>query len=287
MNRRSAFVAACAWAMAAMGLGFAGAAVAAGQPAIVTIVDGEATWLHDVQRFAVAEGVRLAAGDIVDTSPVTRLVRVEPAGGAAINLGPATRLMLSPQFSGDKARGAFDAYLLQGWSKSAAAVASPVLDVRSVGGNGSVVVWLQPDGKVQVFCESGTATLVDRRGGNATVALKAGEFFQRHGDSKGVLPRPPQAFLDAVPRPFVDTLPDRAELFKARTVTPKALGEVSYGDAQPWIDGEPSLRRSYMARWMPLARGNAEFRRALATHLNAHREWEPILFPERFRPASR
>ena len=58
-------------------------AVAAAVPRapLVTMLDGDATLLRDGSRYALAEGVRLQAGDLLMTGPQTRLLRVEfPSG---------------------------------------------------------------------------------------------------------------------------------------------------------------------------------------------------------------
>lgn len=270
-----------AWLLAVVLLLCGSASRAADANAIVTILDGEATLIRGTARFGLAEGVRLQAGDIVTTAPAARLLRIELADGRALNLGGATQLLLAPHFTGGR-RPPADAYLLQGWAKGNLALASAALDLREPGGK--AVMHVQAD-SVQVFTESGSAVLEEHRADAAPVTLKPGQFFQRQGAAHGVAPRPSAEFIAQVPRPFLDTLPARAALFKARVVAPKPQPAPTYGDLQPWLDAEPALRRSYVSRWMPLARG--EFRKALVADLRAHREWERILFPERFqRPSS-
>jgi hypothetical protein len=53
---------------------------------------------------------------------------------------------------------------------------------------------------------------------------------------------------------------------------------MSYAEAQPWIDAEPSLRRVFAERWRRLA-AVPEFRRGLVAGLKSHPEWTPILYP--------
>lgn len=249
---------------------------------VVTIAEGEASLVRGTAKFATAEGVRVGAGDIVETGTAARLLRIEFDDGKVLNLGPGTRLMLAPRLA-DKARAEARLYLVQGWIKTDLPVASPLIDLRQAAG--PVVLALLPEG-VQAFSESGTALLQERRPGAAPLPLKPGEYFQHLGDGKpAVAPRPAPAFLEHIPRPFLDTLPARAGLFKQRQVSPKPLGAASYAELQPWIDGEPALRRPLQSRWMPLLR-EPEFRKALAAGLPRHPEWERVLFPERFKPAS-
>jgi len=97
--------------------------------------------------------------------------------------------------------------------------------------------------------------------------------------------RPTPALVQAMPRAFMDTLPSRAAAFAGKDVTPKPLGQVSWADAQPWIDAEPALRRGFVKRWRGLARV-PEFRHGLVAGLKAHPEWDPVLNPPLPRPAS-
>lgn len=267
----------------ALGACASGGAFAQEAVAVVTIVDGDAQLIHGTQKLALAEGVRVAAGDIVQTGAAARIVRLEFNGAAEriVNLGPATQVMLAPRFSGAGAAARpATLYLAQGWVKTSEPLASATLDLSGV--TGKAVLRLAADGAAQAFSESGTTALVDRAASGKALTLKSGEFFQRAAGASGqMLPRPAPDFLAQVPRPFVDTLPARIGLFKDHAVTPKPLGTVSYDDLQPWLDAEPALRRSYLSRWMPLTRDPA-FRKPLVEHLAAHREWEPILFPERF-----
>ena len=276
-----------------------GAAVAWGAPGpepigTLTILDGEAQLVRDAATWQAPEGARLAAGDIVQTAAASRLVRLELAAGAAIDLGPSTRVQLAPQLRGDPARRAAGLYLLEGWLKltqGAAAqgdgvlVASPLLDVTGVARD--VVVAAHGEA-VWAFAESGAVTLVPRQGGKplAPVTLKAGEFLERADGSKArpaVSARPTGTFLQQVPRAFRDTLPRRAALFQADAPAPKRLAPIAYADVQPWLAAEPDLRRGFVTRWRGAAR-DADFRRALDAHLAAHPEWDRVLHPEKYRP---
>jgi hypothetical protein len=91
--------------------------------------------------------------------------------------------------------------------------------------------------------------------------------------SQGAAP----AFVQAMPPVFRDSLPLRAGAFTA-DVAPRRLGDMSYADAQPWIDAEAPLRRVFAARWRRLAADPA-FRHGLVDGLKAHPEWTPILYP--------
>lgn len=258
--------------------------------ATVTILDGEATLLRGVAKAGLAEGVRLSAGDIVETGPATRLLRLELDDGAPLDLGPATRVQLMPRLTGDTTRRAARAYLLQGWAKLGAGktpadgvvIASPVLDLAAP--KRSVVLALDGE-QTFVFAESGEASFTPRNGNRAApaVTLKSGEFHARSADKSATSARPSPAFLQRVPRAFQDTLPSRLKQFSGSEVQPRPLGAITYADAQPWIDAEPGLRGGFVLRWRLLAR-QEDFRRRLQEGMAAHPEWDPLLNPEKYLP---
>ncbi|CAN5291572.1 hypothetical protein BH11PSE9_BH11PSE9_31630 [soil metagenome] len=261
--------------------------------ATVTIVDGELFVMRDASRYAMAEGTRLQADDILETSPASRLVRIEFTAGPIVDIGPATRLWLAPRFGERGDKRAARVYMLEGWAKLTAPkqgvdlFASPWLDITSIAQD--VVVAISPEA-TRVFAETGEVQLVERQGGKSVgkpggmVKLRPGEFYTRGSDPKSsVTPRPSAEFVASVPRPFLDTLPSRAAQFDAKDVAPKLLGAMSYAEAQPWIDGEASVRPAFLARWKRLAQ-NPEFRKALLANERAHPEWDRVLHPRKYLP---
>jgi len=256
--------------------------------ATMTIVDGAAVVIRDATKLAAAEGVRLSREDIVETSATSRLVRIEWADGTLLDLGPDTRALLSPRLTGDKGRASVLVHLLSGVAKvtrplghapATAVMSSTAFDVTSM--THSAVFLVQP-AEVYAFAESGEVTLQPRAGGKAQAIfnLKRGEFFTQPAGAKGaVMQRPAPAFIQRLPRPFLDTLPSRAALFKDHKVEPWRLGSITYGDTSAWIDAE-GLRPSFVTRWKSLA-NDPEFRKGLIANLRAHPEWNRTLFPEK------
>ncbi len=266
--------------------------------AVVTIVDGKARMLRGEQRLQFSEGSRLLSQDVIETEADARVVRIEFDDGLAVNLGPSTRLLIDPQFHGERGRFA-RLYLLSGWIKLKAGpaapagqatadkpiplLASPAIDVY--GASGSIVSHVD-DSKVSLFVESGSAQIRERLNAKPlgqTQALRSGQFLSRAGKAKSTLSgRPAAGFIDSMPRSFLDTLPDRAALFKDRKSPPKAVGDITYDDARDWLSVEWTLRRPAMNRWRPLTR-DAAFRKALITNMKAHPEWDRVLFPEKYQ----
>ncbi len=301
--QRAAGSLASVWLLLASTGFMASAAQAASQSdeqtlAVVTIVDGKARLLRGQQLLQVAEGVPLLSQDVIETDADSRVVRIEFNDAMTINLGPSTRVLIDPQFYGERGRFA-RVYLLSGWVKlkaGAAAptgkdadaaiplLASPAIDLYEA--SGSVVTSV--DGRsVALFIESGSAKVQERLDAKPlgqTAALRSGQFLSRANNAKSaLLARPAAAFIDQMPRSFLDTLPDRAAMFKDRQPQPKAVGEISYEDAKDWLSVEWTLRRPAMKRWRELTR-DPEFRKALVANMPAHPEWDRVLFPEKYRP---
>lgn len=262
---------------------------------VVTILDGKAQLLRGEERLNFVEGTRLLSQDVVETAADARLLRIEFSDGLAVNLGPATRVLIDPQFYGERGRFA-RVYLLSGWVKLKAPapaakvdpaaiplLASPAIDLYEASGS---VVTLVNEPAVSMFVESGQAKIrerLDAKPVGQAVPLRSGQFLQRAKGAKSVVSaRPAPAFIDQIPRSFLDTLPDRAAMFTERKPAPKPVAPITYADAKDWLAVEWTLRRPAMIRWRPLTR-DADFRKALVANMPAHPEWDRVLFPEKYR----
>ena len=98
----------------------AGQAAAADADPRLSIVEGGATVVDGLSSFTAVPGMRLAPGALLDTGAATTLVRVEWPDGNALDLGPASRVMLAPTLgpqAGAAARHPPRFYLLRGWAK--------------------------------------------------------------------------------------------------------------------------------------------------------------------------
>ncbi|MGL6109793.1 MAG: hypothetical protein ACRC2B_06780 [Rubrivivax sp.] len=260
-----------------------GMTLAAGAVGVVTILDGEATLLRERDKLTLAEGVRVAADDIIELGAKGRFLRIEFSDGASLGLGPDTRVQLLPRLAPERGRPAPRLYLLSGWAKlgaapsTATALATPWFGVSTLTGAGVFAV--QADGAL-AFAESGDLTLRPLRPQpGAPIGLKSGELLSLGGNAKPqLLARPSASFTQAVPKTFLDNLPARSALFQAKQTDPKPIGAVAYADVQAWIDAEPALRKANLARWKPLA-ANPQFRKGLLADMKAHPEWRVVLFP--------
>ena len=261
-------------------------------PALVTILDGEARVFHASGSVNVVEALALPAAAIVQTTDTSRLLRVEWADGSALDLGPATKVLILAEGLSERAAKLPGVYLLRGWAKlsGAAGATAPVL-MSALGElppfKGVAVMSLfdgvQAGTPSGVFSEVGPL-LWQERGGKALVTLATGQFFARaQGQASQVLPRPPATLLQALPRAFRDTLPHRLVAMQQREVKPPSTATLPlppYAELQPWLAaGDPQLRRLLVQRFAAWSR-DATLKRELLTHLNDHREWGALVLPK-------
>jgi hypothetical protein len=255
---------------------------------IVTILDGRATVIRALSQFEAAEGLRLQADDLVRTEKDS-FVRIEYEDQTSLELGPDTLVQLNHPLRKRANRPAL--YLLSGWLKLGSgtpdpaprgALAAPGMDVTDLSG---VLVVRLTDASHVVFDEHGTARWLDRSTrGAQPIALKAGDFLVSEPEMPPKLQgRPAEDFLQALPRPYRDTLPFRYDRFKTRAVAAKGQAAFTYADVERWLNTEPSERRQFVVLWRRMA-ANAAFRASLDRDLPMHPEWDPVLHPEKYLP---
>jgi hypothetical protein len=97
----------------------------------ITILEGQALIYRGSGRLHAGEGVRLAAGDIVETAAST-FAQLELGDRSVAQLGPATRVMLNADAPRKKAERWL--YVIGGWVKLSSvkrdAAAGPGFDLR-------------------------------------------------------------------------------------------------------------------------------------------------------------
>lgn len=139
-----------------------------------------------------------------------------------------------------------------------------------------------------MFVETGEARIAEgfvKAVPSSPIRLRSGEFYTRRAEQRGsIQPRPSSAFVGAMPRPYMDNLPARAARWKDREIQPRPLGELAYGDVEMWLKAPPEIRKVLMRPFIPRANQDVAFRSALIANLKFHPEWDPILFPEKYKP---
>lgn len=273
------------WALAL--LAWPWAAAAADPMVTVTLLEGPTTLVRGVLRYALAEGVRLQPGDILEVSD-NGLAELEFTDGVALALGPKTRVLALSVPRGKAAPGDF--YVTQGTLKLAGVkqgarlrVVTPLFTLQPV--EGTVVVALGA-AEGSAFVEAGEARVLGPRSGAAATAplrLKSGDFYTGDEKKGSVAARPSPAFIDALPKAFLDPLPSRIARFGDRQVQPRRLEPVKYAEVETWLKAPPEIRRRMPERFKSRAADPA-FRAALIENLKFHPEWDPILFPEKYLP---
>lgn len=258
-------------------LAFPLVAVAAEPPSTITLLEGEAAIVRGATRYALAEGVRILPGDIIEVAD-KGLAQIEFPDGAALALGARARLLTVSTLSGKPAHAEY--YVLRGALKLTGVkqdarfrFGSPAVTVRPVEGD---VVLVVGGGESSAFVETGETQVTV---GSSTVRLRSGDFYtRRDGRTGAVAPRPSKAFVASLPKLFFDPLPHRLERYESRLVEPRRVEEVSYADVEAWLKASPAIRLPLVTRFEQRASDPA-FRAGLVKNLKYHPEWEPILNP--------
>lgn len=263
-----------------------GGAVAADVVGTVTILDGDALIVRGAARLRAAEGVRLLQGDIIETGDKA-FGQIELVEHTVLEMGPKSKAMLGgpPRYKLDHT-----VYALTGWFKLTNArqqgnvrafdLRSPLIEIGLL--PGVVTMQLKPAEAV-LFAERGDLKLLERPAGTP-VGVRQGQTYRRPAGVRGtIMPATPPAFIAEMPRPFRDSLPQRAERFRSRDVPARTAPDFGYADVEPWLGTEPAFRRQFVERWRAKAREPA-FRRGLIANLRSHPEWDRVLFPEKYLP---
>ena len=256
----------------------------------ITILEGDAFIYRGASRLYANEGVRLESGDIVETA-ASGFMQVELTDQSVIQFGAATRAMMNASAGRQKPERWF--FIMNGWCKvtgsKAAAADGSGFEVRTrlftMPANAGIVVFVQTPAEATLFVERGDVKLVeDQMTGNSTsVSLKSGDYYRRKASARGAVnPGSNEAFAAGMPRVFRDSLPLRLDRFHNQDVQPKEAPDFVYADVEPWLNAEPWLRRPFVQRWRAKAR-NPAFRTALVAGLASHPEWDPILFPDKYK----
>jgi hypothetical protein len=259
---------------------------------VITVLEGSAYVYRAAVRLQAVEGIRVAPGDIFEVGE-GGFLRVELSDRTDLQLGPQTSAMLDQ--GGSHAKPDHWLYLMRGWAKLASDhrdKGAPGIEVRSVlvtvpPNQGVTVTQLTPE-EAFVFAQSGEARAMDAHAPVASpgMVLKQGDLFHRKaGGWKGAIDHAAMAgFLGGVPRAFRDTLPPLADRYKGREdkQAPQAP-DFGYADVERWLNAEAPVRRQFVQRWRGKAE-NSAFRASLIANLSAHPEWDPILFPEKYKP---
>jgi hypothetical protein len=256
----------------------------------ITILEGDAFIYRGASRLYANEGVRLESGDIVETA-ASGFMQLEWTDLSVIQFGPATRAMINSSAGRPKPERWL--YVMNGWCKVTGAKAGAAdgsgLELRTrlftMPANTGVVVFAETPAETTLFVERGEIKLAEDQvsGGPIGVSLKSGDYYRRKAGARGTVNTGSnEAFVAGMPRVLRDSLPLRLDRYRNQAVQPKEASDFAYADVEPWLNAEPWLRRPFVQRWRGKAR-NPAFRAALVAGLASHPEWDPILFPEKYK----
>ena len=252
---------------------------------MATIVDGDARVLRGTAWHKLVPGARLEDGDIVSAGERAQ-IHLEFNAGGLVNFVGAGTLYIVPPAPKAKAPAVTTLVVPKGWLK---AVASPPgVQVRAAAAELTVeagAVVMRSDGPaLDFFVEAGNARIAEPTSSGADQAArgaKQDEYWSKSATGQFVpSTRPPRAFVDAMPRHYLDALPAFAAKFKSRP-TLVVEREVSYAEAEPWLSGRD---RAVFERRFASRLRDPVFRKAVEPDVARYPSWDRRLHPEKFAP---
>lgn len=250
--------------------------VLAASTGYLTELSGSGSLIRGTSRYPLTEGIKIEARDILELEEGT-LGQVEFRDGTAVALGNKARVCFLAAAGQSVAvavlEGAIKAYVPK--DAGLLRIDSSLLRVAMKGATATMLV---SPGQAQLFAEVGRLKL-ERPGKE----LKEGEYLAiKPGEKPMITTPPPQSFVSALPRPFLDQLP---QLLAKLTKVDVPLGKprpFTYEEVRPWLSSMPEVRRQLVAQWKSKAQDPA-FRKGLLRDLKEHPEWRPVLFPPKNR----
>ena len=259
-------------ALVTLVLSFVWAAYAAAQPAVVTLAEGTPKVLRGATWYKLVPGIVLEDWDIVTVGPKQQM-QVETTSGSIVNVTGEATVVVSVAKDG-----ALTLKMPVGFAKAAMKTPPVRLDLPEfdvLAGDAIVVVHADP---AELFVEAGSAKLVDAAG--ATRDAKRGEYWSKSGATLAPRALAPKAFVDALPRNYIDPLPALASRIKSKPVL-VADHDITYAEAEPWLVGKD--RAVFEKRFVARLRDPA-FRKAVQPYVARYPMWDRILHPEKYAP---
>jgi hypothetical protein len=212
-------------------------------PITITFADQPVHLVRHTSVYSAGRGVQLQANDMLEST--SGAIQLE-AGGTTVAIGPATHVFV---------KDGSELVLLDGWLKvtggvtQAPQVGTAALQFASAGT--SVDVHATADA-TELFAESGDVLVNELAGGKPLrqTRLPHDQYAVRSGSQPlRLMPRPPAAFLAAMPRVFKDTLVPIT--VKGGAVAPKRDRAATFAELAPWLSAQPALRRQVQRRFEP------------------------------------
>ncbi|VXB13601.1 conserved exported hypothetical protein [Burkholderia sp. 8Y] len=285
MNARAAL----RWLLASLSLACLCAPETAHAANAMLLPEGAVTLIRATTVYRVNAPVALEPGDLLATGPQAG-AQIEYGDGAIAALAADTRLAIDATTATDSLA------LLGGWIKVTRthALQSSALSIETTAwhavlSDGAAVVHADTDA-VSLFVENGSITLSLSGRGQHPQLLSAERYVQRAKDDAGkplaTQPGPTPGFIAAMPMPFRDPL---GAIVRRAAAKDKPLVDdhtASYADIGDWLTTSFPLRRTFVARFRPLAQ-TQPFRSQMQQHLRDLPEWRRVLCPPPAPPRAR
>lgn len=248
----------------------------------VTLLEGSGRLLRGATWYKLVTGARVEESDIVEVAEKTQ-AQIEFKASSVVNVYGAATVYLAPP----KAKtGPVMLIVPGGWLKTVAKapgvqVRTPLLELTAAE---AIVVMHVTKAAVDLFIESGDGRVVEVAASGADGPphdAKRGEYVARSASGAiTTVARAPKAFVDAMPRAYIDPLP----VLAARLKAPPTLAvdhEITYAEAEPWLSGRD--RAVFERRFTSRLRDPA-FRSAVMPIAARYPSWDRILNPAKYEP---
>jgi hypothetical protein len=217
-------------------------AAPAALPVAITFADQPVKLARDTGMYSAGRGAALLPNDLIVSGAGTILL---DAGGTTVALGPDSAMFIKNG----------ELVLLKGWLKvNCSATRALLLTTASLqfDSAGIAATLHATPGRTDVFAESGTLAVLELPAGKTP--HRASVPREQFGVRSGALPlklspRPPAAFLSAMPRTFLDTLVPLAA--KGPPVPAKRERSATWAELAPLVAEQPALRQQLQLRFAP------------------------------------
>lgn len=239
--------------------------------------------IRGVSVLQGVEGMRLRAGDFLQTGPAATAQAQLEFPGAIVELGPSTQIFVDRLGAAGT-----EIVVAAGWLKEETTSGSfrfdsPLASVTTQ--RGSVLLHSSENG-ADIFIERGAAQVI--AGGSAPIGSSAEKIFftRRGGKPVTAAGRPSPEFVDAMPVAFRDVLPPRLDRFAGKKAPePRSDHEVSYSDFERLLSLPAQWRKGLVERFKPRLRDRA-FRQGIEAHIAELPEWKAALAAENQNPGA-
>ncbi|MGY1920630.1 hypothetical protein ACW9IF_17125 [Pseudomonas tolaasii] len=243
--------------------------------AVIAYAEKPLKLIRATTLYTIGPGTRLQGGDILQTGAAG--IQIEGLAAANLALGPDTRILIATHNKDTQIN------LLNGWLK-----------LQPVAGNGHANLAVTTGGlgftltnsasvihvgkrQTEIFVEDGSQVIseLDAHGKtDHSVTLDHEDFAQRVGDAQlKIVPRPEQAFIDALPPQFLDPL---VPLGKKTPKAPEPVKErdVTYEDIAPWVVSPLNLNQQMLASRFAPRLNDPAFLQAVKVNRGGVLAWE-------------